>query len=98
MSLLKTLTRLTLINVLTRVNDRQYRQNRGEIAGNRPLMNEAWGVLIPCIVVASEKRVRGKEMTSKIRLCCLDKRVGGKFQMEKKKKEKRTMLFRNETD
>lgn len=38
-------------------------------------------------------------MTSKIGLCCPDKRVGGKFQMQKKKKEeKRTMLFRNETD
>lgn len=47
------------------------------------------GSVIPCIAIASEKRVRGKEPTSKIGLCCPDKRIGGKFQMQKKKRRKR---------
>jgi hypothetical protein len=32
--------------------------------------------------------VKENEITSKIGLCCLDKRAGGKFQIEKKKKKK----------
>lgn len=97
MSLLKTLTRLTLINFLTRVKDWQCRQNLGENSRQQITYELSLGVAYSLHFGCLRKAVRGKETTSKIGLCCLDKRVGGKFQMQKKE-EKKTMLFRNETD
>lgn len=63
---------------------------QAEFGGKQKAIDHLWiklGLLIPCITTASEKRVREKETTSKIGLCCLDKRVGGKFQMQKRGKE-----------